>query len=793
MLPRLGSQVGSPSHHEASPSHPFCLCVRPTSLFSRLETHHHVSTLQGTNTSTILASARRRVLVGAVLVAGLTAAILTVVLELWRVSIRVPLLYLGDANWYLMIVKGLASGHWYYTNDQLGFPFGMEMYDFPTGDHFQLVIYKAIGALVGGDAALTVNLGYLAGFIATAVIAYFVLCALRVRPVIAGAIGILYAFLPDHFVRGTGHLFLSGYFAVPLAVLVILRQYDRPAFLSTDPSNPDVSRWSWRDRWGWLAVFYLVVVGTTGFYYGVFTGLFLVATLVFRLISERDRTAAISTLFLSSVLGLTILADLAPTFIYQAANGINELAVHRDYKEVEFYALKPIQMLLPTLNHRIEALRAPMAKALTTGQAPQSLGLVAAIGLVMVVLRTLARIGISTPKDPHSWTLDKLGVLTIGAILGAGMAGFAAGFGLLGVTYIRAWDRITIFVGFFALASVALVIDGWAGRRRLGPGALAVIAVSLMVVGVFDQTPAPSPSVDEVRAENWRTDRTFFEAVEADVGPNAAIYQLPITAYPEAGGSNKMIDYDHLRGYFHTETLKWSYGGMKGRVPAWESQVDALDMASRLRLLTLIGFDGLYIDRFGYADGGVALESAVKMGVGHEPITSQDGRLVFFNLKPLATDVHSATSDAAREDIITALLTTPVQVVLGGGFYGTESDGALTWSWASEQAELNLSNPSENTRHVVMTMGLQTGQATPSNVTVQLPGHRQDVQVSARPECLRMEFDLPPGSTGVSFATDAPRFNAPGDTRDLRVQVLNMTVQDLATIHFLDSFDGESC
>jgi phosphoglycerol transferase len=739
------------------------------------------------------AATRQRIWIGALLVAGLTASILTVVHELWRVSLRIPLVYLGDANGYLMIVKGLANGHWYYTNDRLGYPFGMELYDFPTGDHLQLLVYKTIATLVGGDAALAVNLGYLAGFIVIAVVAYLVLCTLGARPVIAAAIGILYAFLPDHFLRGTVHLFLAGYFAVPLAILVILRQYDRPAFLTPDPTRANRYRWSWRHPWGWLAVGILVIVGTTGFYYAVFTGLFLIATLVFRFISERDRTATASTLFLCTILGLTILADLAPTFIYQAAHGVNAMAVNRSYGEIEFYALKPIQMLLPSQSHRIAPLASLMNRAMTPGQAPQSLGLVAALGLVIVVLRTLARIGVSSPQDPHSRTLDKLGVLTIGAILGASVAGFAAGFGLLGVTYIRAWDRITIFVAFFTLAVVALVIDGWARRKHIGFGAIAVICAGLVVVGVYDQTPPSSHTLDEARIAAWQNDREFFQAIETEMAPDAAIYQLPHVLYPEGGNTYQMIDYDHLRGYFHTETLKWSYGATKGRAPDWQTRIQTLDTTDQLTAIALMGFDGLYIDRYGYPDGAAALQTELEDATETRPTVSADDRMLFFNIAELAHQIRADTPAEEREAIITALQSEPVQVAYGPGFYGIETDGVQSWSWATQHAQLDVVNPSQDTRQVVVAMGFQTGYESPSTLTVQLPGQDVDVQVSDTSGCLHTTLDLPPGTTAITFDTDAAAVEANSDPRDLRFRVLDIVVEDEATAGFVVSQQLESC
>ena len=62
-----------------------------------------------------------------------------------------------------------------------------------------------------------------------------------------------------------------------------------------------------------------------------------------------------------------------------------------------------------------------------------------------------------------------------------------------------------------------------------------------------------------------------------------------------------MTDYDHLRGYLHSDTLSWSYGGVKGRrgrvaaTPGGEA-----DRRSRPTRSPRSGFDGVWLDRFGY-------------------------------------------------------------------------------------------------------------------------------------------------------------------------------------------------
>ena len=252
-------------------------------------------------------------------------------------------------------------------------------------------------------------------------------------------------------------------------------------------------------------------------------------------------------------------------------------------------------------------------------------------------------------------------------------------------------------------------------------------------------------------------------------------------------------DYDHFRGYLHTETLNWSYGGMKGRVPNWQARIDTMGTEAKLRAIALMGFDGLYIDRYGYRDGATALQTELEEATVTKPTISADDRLVFFNIEELAHEIRSNTPATEKEAILAALQAPPIQVEYGPGFHGVEGDGDHTWSWATQQAILELSNPSEGTRSIILSTELRTGQETPSRVTVRTPGQRVEVQVSNTSGCLHAELALPPGTTTVSFETDAPRVESSTDQRDLRLQVRDLDAYDADWLSYLETPQASSC
>jgi hypothetical protein len=108
------------------------------------------------------------------------------------------------------------------------------------------------------------------------------------------------------------------------------------------------------------------------------------------------------------------------------------------------------------------------------------------------------------------------------------------------------------------------------------------------------------------------------------------IYQLPYHRYPESGPVNSMNDYHLYVGYIHSNTLKWSYGSIKGR-DSWNEAVSEMDYASMVTYLKEQGFAGIYIDRRAYtADEQETLENELGEIIGNTPIVSENGNLSFF-------------------------------------------------------------------------------------------------------------------------------------------------------------------
>src|SRR3954452_21551669 len=150
---------------------------------------------------------RLRVLALEASVVGLVPVVIACVLQsVWNAHWHEPFAYDGVAMHYAMVVKTFVRSGPYLHNPLLGWPFGQSLADYPEGADNLNWFTLAVGQWLTGSAFSAMNLLYVASFGAVAGAAHVVLRLLRVRRAVAGAVALLYTFLPYHFFRNETHL-----------------------------------------------------------------------------------------------------------------------------------------------------------------------------------------------------------------------------------------------------------------------------------------------------------------------------------------------------------------------------------------------------------------------------------------------------------------------------------------------------------------------------------------------------------------------------------------------------------
>ncbi len=564
--------------------------------------------------------ARVRGAAPAALVVCVSLAAAVLALKLWRADLGVPYAYTGDGNFAHMIVKGIVDHGWYEENPSLGAPSGLQLYDYPVmnGDDLNAVVFWVLGLFAG--SAVAMNLFYIATYPLAALAAFLVFRRLGVSGPTAGVCSVLYALLPYHLMRGEYHLLLAGYYSVPVAAwlaLGVLR------------GQPLLAGWRSRVTLTTLVLCALVATASGSFYYSGFAIVLVAAAAV--LAWRRDALLA-GAVVIGAILAVT-LVELSPALAYRAAHGKNGEAFVRPRLSGETYALRFTQLVLPMDAHRVDAFARLTRKYEEKSPVPQTeaktaaLGAIGAIGflwLLGVALWSVVRGGRGLPLLHR-----EAAVLTAVAFLVATLGGLSTLISAA-VPVLRAWNRLSIFIAFFALLAIGLLLD--ALRRRLPAVGLAALA-AVLVIGFLDQTSDGIVPAYGANEATWQSDGAFVRSIEESLPAGAMIFQLPYMAFPEAGNFQRLSDYDQARPYLHSSRLRWSYGAVRGRPADWAARFKDAPIAELVPELRRRGFRGIEIDRFGYADNGASVEAELQRRLGERPLVSRDARLAFFALR----------------------------------------------------------------------------------------------------------------------------------------------------------------
>lgn len=562
-----------------------------------------------------------------------TCAILTLVMQLWRADWTVPFAYSKDALLCAMLAKTVSENGWYLHNPLLGMPYGLAYYDYPFGDALHFALLWLLSRVTGSFGAI-VNLFFVLSFPMASLSSLFALRRLGMTWGCAGVGALLYTFLPYHFLRGEPHLFLSMYWVVPLSILVMLWLGDARGLAG-------------RQRWAGAAIV-CALLGVSGFYYAFFAGfLFVVAGLEAAVRIRRARPLLVS-LALVAIVGSVGFLNVLPNLRYWHGHGHNPQVAQRAPEEADFYGLKVAQLLLPVTGHRLPAQAQfkdgyNAAMPMINENDDSTLGVVGSMGFLALLLCLGLR---GTALLPP--LAGRLATLNLFAVLLGTTGGVGSLVALTVLPQIRSYNRVSIFIAFFALAAVLALVDQWRrqsapdpARRRLGVATLAF----LLIFGVFDQTSASFVPDYAGLSRQYGSDDRFVRAVEADVPPRSMVFQLPAVPFPESGSRGRMTDYQQFRGYLHSRTLRWSYGAMRGRAAdAWQQGVAQRPLPAQVNQLARAGFGGIWVDRDGYRDGGKAVLQGLSGLLHTAPLASGDGRLLFFRLSP----PPSASPRAAR-------------------------------------------------------------------------------------------------------------------------------------------------
>jgi hypothetical protein len=729
---------------------------------------------------------RRGTGVESLLVALLSLAAAGLALRLWRASFSVPWEYTAnDSEYQLMLVKGVLSGGWWFSNGHLGAPFGQQLYDFAVGgDTLHILLIRLLG-LFSSDAALVGNLFYLISFGLAGAAAYAVLRNAGSRTAPSACAAILFAIVPYALLRSEQHAFLAADYAVPLGAglaLAVLEGRSPFAVRSSADGGPARSRAPrWVTKRTLLTVGACVAVGATGtFYYGIFAiALLLAAGLAAGW--RTGRRAIIAPAICIAVIAVTFLIELAPTLTYQAAHGVDHAIATRPASDSDLYGLKLTQLVFPVPGERIGTLARLTARygATTFPPAPNEsyssvLGLVGTIGFVALLLAVLGAAAIPGDKGKERALLRALaapGLLVLVAFLIGMVGGVGTVFAYVATPQLRGWGRIAPFIAFLSLLAIARLLDHahvrWASSAR-GSAAVWLLPAAVLLVGVLDQSSTGVVPDYARSAAMWHADQAFAARIATAMPARAKIFTLPYEPFPEGAPMRGTGSYDELRPYLagpEGSTLRFSFGASRGRPADWAAQLALQPPRVRLPAIAAAGFDGLLVDTAALPISAAQTDAALAARLG-PPIT-EGGDFAFFDLRQYAARVRSGAPPSL---LAAARLATLYPLTVGDPLAGSSAVRTLNASGTL----IPLRNPTARTRAALLT--LYVSGSPQQTLTVTAPGASVALTLTPRSPGISsgtIDVQLPPGETMVAM-----RSGSAGGPRG----AVSATITDLAQL-----------
>ena len=718
----------------------------------------------------------------------ITGGVLYYGMKLEDVDLRVPFSYKNDALLILPMVKVTVERGDHWTNDRLGAPGGQELYDYPVIDKLHFAGIRLL-ALYDPDPVTVFNLYYLLTYPLTTLSALFVLRRLRLSVAASIAMSVLYTFQPYHYLRGEVHYFLAAYFVIPLTLWLALRfcRGAIPFFLRRDDGT--FRRRPFQAA-GWGTVLVAILTATAGAYYAFFGCALLAAATVYGTwVARTWRAPLVGFGTVALIAGIGLL-NHAPTAKYQAAHGVNERPHLRYSEEAEMYGLKIAQMLLPVSGHnwqRLAMIRAeydsPKLRPSQTENEWDPIGIVASLGLIGLLVAAFL-------PGTRSWPVGPLASLMLFGILLGTIGGLGSLIAHLGTPQIRAYNRVSIYLAFLALMAVGVAVDRLTRSSWRIAVPLRVAAFALVLwVGLWDQLNndwfRDDGYVKERKkiAARYREDRAFFAKIEAMFPDGGAVFNYPHVPYPEAQPLKNIESYDHIRGYLHTENVRWSFGSMKGR--EWDQRLASMaaeETPAMLVRLILAGFEAILVDVRGlngkqFSDLDAVIHQVTGDGTA---FVHPDQSLVLYDLRAHSKYLRESYGPKGfaeraareRESISTLWLK---------GFASYEPIGQENRrQYARPKATLQFVNPTDRTRALRMRMEFSTLSKEPSTLSIRGAIWEDTVtDLREKPKAYERTIVLPPGRHAVEFDCPPPNTFLPADSRWLFFSISNFTWEEV--------------
>lgn len=473
------------------------------------------------------------------------------------------------------------------------------------------VIGRATGSIVSG-----VNIYFYLTYALCFLFALFGMRFFGASWPASAAMAALFALLPYHQMRNINHIHEDSYFIVPAYVVILYLIYRG----GRAPDLPAGGSAAWRDRliahrWALpIALLFVFFPASLQKYHQFFFALFAFFAGVLGSVDARKSRPVLIGLLFAVVACAGLLARGAfdnsawgdPNHLLHTANQVTS------YGEDERYPLKLVQMLLPIPGHRLDVLAAmragydsghPMVSYETS---TVSLGLIGALGLIGLMWVFLTG---GSRARPSSRLIARLTLFAILLGVMGGLGGILAdlSWAIAGsrfpLSQARGWDRVVIFIAFFALLMSAWGFDrllAFANKRigsrhGVGRALMWTCAVVVFVIGVLDQVKSVPHHIYKNDDAIYLSDKAFFSSIDGMNSGNYQVLQWPVM-FPWGGSYNGIYYTDAYRPLLNSRHMELSFGAdPDSKQGQWLTRLSQQAPEAILDRVCSLGFEGVLV------------------------------------------------------------------------------------------------------------------------------------------------------------------------------------------------------
>lgn len=569
------------------------------------------------------------------ILSGVISLILAyIIFDLKHIDLNVPFTYVGDAMDTLKVAQNFITGGGRFLFPNMGAPGMVTTENIPDICTIQYFCMWLLSFVIKRQGLL-VNVYYLLTFVTISASTTISLRILRNSVGLSILGGILYAFLPYHFLRGESHIFLSTYAMVPLTCVLTIWMMNGELNFNNFKNNKNRI---------FIAIIIALYIGFNNTYYIYFAGILMSFSTIVNFIKNRDWVILKNNIKLLLITIVSIVINLIPYFIARFENLKYGLEGTRTLRDVELYSLKFSQLVLPIQNHRID-LFAKIRQAYDNSVSisineniGSTLGIFMSIGLILSIFIIMC---VRKHEDDN---IISCAILNVFILVLASVGGISSIIVFI-LKDFRCYNRLSVFVAFYSLVTIIYYLESI--LMKIPKDYFRKIIIILIgCISILDITPKSYIQKDAVdyNSNNYYMHEDFIRDIENITPKESMIFQLPFIGSNYHTGYKKMGVYQQFYPFIHSTKLKWSYRAQSGSTAEkWQKKIASLPTEQMLKYLASVKFSGIYIDCDGYEDDEAdKLIDDIARITNVQPIYSNNRRLVYFYLDKYMEELRNS-------------------------------------------------------------------------------------------------------------------------------------------------------